>query len=58
VIKVEIFDEFDFFKDEVRKFFGNPMTTDDNRSSIESSGGKPQMNGSNVLKDVGNDKTN
>jgi hypothetical protein len=42
----------------MRKFFRDPMTTDDNRGSVESSRGKLQMDGSNVLKDGGNDETN
>jgi hypothetical protein len=58
MIKVEIFNLFNFFKDEMRKFLGHPMTADDNRSPVKSRRGKLQMNGSDVFKDGGDDKAN
>jgi hypothetical protein len=42
----------------MREFFGNPMATDNDRSSVKSRRGKLQMNGSNVFKDGGDNKAN
>jgi hypothetical protein len=49
---------FYFFKNKVRKFLGDPMGTDDDGGSVESSGRELQMNGSNVLEDWHDDKAN
>jgi hypothetical protein len=49
---------FYFFVDEVRKFFGNPMGTDEDGYSIKSRRGEFQMNGGDVFKDGGDDKAN
>jgi hypothetical protein len=42
----------------VREFLGDPMTANDDGSSVKVGGRKLQVNGSDVLKDRGNDKAN
>jgi hypothetical protein len=49
---------FNLFIDKVGKFFGNPMETDKDGCSVESRGGKLQMNGNDVFENGSNNKAN